>query len=103
VIHCENSTKWQPLSFSDMFRDQLSKNGDTWETCELASGVPLPEDVMQYQGLVITGSRFNCRDRDTLPWFDGLCAVIRRAAETGSPRIYGGCFGCQIIGFALGG
>lgn len=103
VIQCENSTAWKPYSFYDMFREGLQQAGDSWTVCELASGEALPDDILQYQGIVITGSRFNCRDRETLPWFDELCELIRKSAEEGSPRIYGGCFGCQIIGHALGG
>lgn len=52
---------------------------------------------------MITGSQFNCRNRDAHPWFDQLCQLIKEAAEKGRPRIYGGCFGCQIIAVALGG
>jgi GMP synthase-like glutamine amidotransferase len=103
VIHCENSTKWEPVYFSDMFRESLQRPGDLWTVCNLASNDPLPEDILMYQGIVITGSRFNCRDRETLPWFDNLCEMIQIAAKVGSPRIYGGCFGCQIIAHALGG
>lgn len=103
VINCENSKAWNPISFADMFRSGLERPGDIWTICNLASDEPLPEDIESYQGLVITGSRFNCRDRDTLPWFNDLCELIRESAIRGSPQIYGGCFGCQIIAHALGG
>eukprot|EP01031_Cornospumella_fuschlensis_P036418 gene36418-44178_t len=103
VINCENSTKWSPIDFAQMFTMNLAREGDDWRACQLASGENLPDDVRAVKGIVITGSRFNCRDRDSLPWFESLCELIRFAAEHGSPKIYGGCFGCQIIAHALGG
>lgn len=103
VIQCENSTAWSPVSFSDMFTKLLKREGDVWRTVLLANGEPLPSDIRSAAGIVLTGSRFNCRDRETLEWFDPLCDLIRYAAETGGPRVYGGCFGCQIVAFALGG
>ena len=103
VINCENGEKWSPYTFSDMFIKSFSKDGEEWVDCEIAKGQSLPNDILQFQGIVITGSRFNCRDRDSLPWFDSVCNIIRYANENGTPRIFGGCFGCQIIAFALGG
>jgi GMP synthase (glutamine-hydrolysing) len=103
VIDCENSTAWKPISFADMFTNKLSSNGDAWIHNFIAKGEPLPHNILDFRGVVITGSRFNCRDRDSLPWFNDLCEFIRKAAELGKPNIYGGCFGCQIISFALGG
>jgi GMP synthase-like glutamine amidotransferase len=38
-----------------------------------------------------------------LAWFGPLCDVVRQAASTGYPKVYGGCFGCQLISHALGG
>lgn len=103
IINCENSSAWSPYTFSDMFEQGLRGENDVWVNCELAKGDSLPDDILQFDGIVITGSRFNCRDRDNLTWFDPLCEVIRAASATGSPKVYGGCFGCQIIAFALGG
>jgi GMP synthase-like glutamine amidotransferase len=103
IINCEDSVKWSPRNFPDMFREGLSEENDIWVTCNAASGEPLPTDILEYDGAVLTGSHYNCRDRSTLPWFDSVCNFIRSAASSGSPRIYGGCFGCQIIAFALGG
>jgi GMP synthase (glutamine-hydrolysing) len=87
-----------------MFSACLKKEGEgEWKVINIASDEALPDDILSYKGIVITGSHFNTRDRDTLPWFEPMCIMIRKAAETGSPRIYGGCFGCQLIAFALGG
>jgi GMP synthase-like glutamine amidotransferase len=47
--------------------------------------------------------RHCCRDADSLPWFEQLCTLVRTIYGKGSPQLYGGCFGCQIIAHALGG
>jgi len=103
VINTENSEIWNPITFHNMFESCLRIDGDVWEVCNLASGECLPVDVKNCKGIVITGSHYNCRDRDALPWFEKLCDLIRYSATVGSPKIYGGCFGCQIIAHALGG
>jgi GMP synthase-like glutamine amidotransferase len=86
-----------------MFENALKIEGDEWVRSNVASGESLPEDITSFDGIIIPGSRFNCRDREQLPWFESVCDLIRAAAEIGSPKIYGGCFGCQIIAHALGG
>lgn len=101
VINCENSTAWSPITFFDMFKTALGRDTDDWKSVEIAKGENLPKDIMEYKGVVLTGSRFNTRDK--LPWFEELYEFIRNAASVGSPKIYGGCFGCQIIAVALGG
>eukprot|EP00981_Chlorochromonas_danica_P010380 scaffold3161_cov247-Ochromonas_danica.AAC.15 len=95
--------KWSPVNLADMFIDAFKRPGETWKVCHVALGDSLPDDILDSKGIVITGSRFNCRDRETLPWFDPLCEIIRQVSESGQPKIYGGCFGCQIIAHALGG
>lgn len=86
-----------------MFVEALQRPGDVWKICNLANGESLPDDIRECQGIAITGSRFNCRDRDTLTWFKPLCELLQHAAQTGHPKVYGGCFGCQVAAFALGG
>jgi GMP synthase-like glutamine amidotransferase len=103
VINCENSAAWKPIDFAEMFQQTLAQPNDVWTRCNVAMDEELPSDILTYQGLVITGSHFNCRDRERLPWFDKVCDIIRNASINAQPRIYGGCFGCQIIAFALGG
>lgn len=103
VIDCENSRLYDPMTFGIMFQTQLSREGDTWSICYLAHGESLPDDILEYQGVVITGSHFNCRDGGSLPWFQPLCEFIRRCAVAGAPQLYGGCYGCQIIAHALEG
>lgn len=104
VINTEDSLLWSPVHFFEMFSAILRKESEhEWRVINIANGEALPDDIHDYKGIVITGSHYNTRDRDTIPWFDSLCNFIQKAAEVGSPKIYGGCFGCQIIAVALGG
>jgi GMP synthase-like glutamine amidotransferase len=103
VVSCENSAVWAPIDFVEMFKSKLSQDPADWIAVNVANNEPLPENIQSLQGIVITGSRFNICDRSSYPWFDGVCELVRNAARIGRPQIYGGCFGCQLIAFALGG
>jgi GMP synthase (glutamine-hydrolysing) len=103
VFDCETSAAWQPITFGMMFIEKLMRDGDDWRIVLIAKGESIPEDILDYQGIVLTGSHFNCRDSDSLPWFSELCKIVQRSFESGKPYIYGGCFGCQLIAVALGG
>jgi GMP synthase-like glutamine amidotransferase len=103
VVCCENSAIWSPIDFVEMFKSKLAQNSSDWIAVNVANNENLPENIESFQGIVFTGSRFNICDRSDYPWFDNVCEFIRTAARTGKPRIYGGCFGCQLIGHALGG
>jgi len=103
IINCENSKTWSPIFFEEMFIKLLSQPDDEWTAINVANGDTLPHDLIEYKGVVITGSHFNCRDKESIPWFDNLCEFIRLASTKEQIRLYGGCFGCQIIAYALGG
>lgn len=104
VLLLDNSTAWAPLDFGDMFTAQLSE-GIRWTVLRVASGEAIvPADLLeQFNAFVLTGSRFNVRDREMLPWFNDLLALIRAVSGDAKKRMYGGCFGCQVIAVALGG
>ena len=103
IINCEDSLKWTPIDFGMMFETLLCDKlkNESWNSVNLARGDLLPEDIMNYTGVVITGSHYNVRDMKS--WYQNLIDFIKYSAEVGYPKIYGGCFGCQIIGHALGG
>ena len=127
VINCENSTAWTPIDFTEMFVSHLGKNGNAsnasgdkgnddegddeeegegeeeWMGINVAKGEAVPTAADGYHGIVITGSRFNVRDRADLPWFEPVCDLVRHASAHGTPNVYGGCFGTQLIAHALGG
>lgn len=92
-----------------MFIDKVGCDGDLWDVCNAANGEQLPEpDIVssRYHGLIITGSHFDClseRGNAYFDWYNPILNVIRRAAEMGYPRIYGSCFGANLLAAALGG
>jgi len=59
-----------------------------------------PQDVLAYDGLIITGSPASVHD--DRPWIAPLLAAIRRAHAARLPMV-GICFGHQAIALALGG
>lgn len=103
VVCCENSPIWFPIDFSQMFITKLARNPSEWISVNIANNEPLPDGIEEFEGVVFTGSRYNICDRESYPWFEMVCEFIRTAARNGRPRIFGGCFGCQLIGHALGG
>ncbi len=118
VFLVDNGKSWEARSFFDMFKDRLSFRedfpGDSWFVCKLAHGEPIVS-VNDFDAFIISGSRFNVRDNLSLPWFDPLVHLIRQIAGLEIPpsspssvpptskRLYGACFGHQIIAHALGG
>ena len=102
VLDCENSKVWDPVSFDDMFVTRLKADGECWRVINISKG-ELVSDPSLYDGIVITGSHCNIRDGPKLPWFEPLCDLVRACYASGSTRLYGGCFGCQVIAHALEG
>lgn len=103
ILNCDNAKTWSPVHFGDMFHSFTCSENDTCLMWNIAAVEELPPTIDSCYAVVLTGSRFNCRDMADVSWFVSLCAFIRKAAEQGSPKVYGGCFGCQLIGHALGG
>lgn len=104
VLNCEDKKAWLPINFSDMFISNFGIQGDKWTVCNIACGEQLPENIFDYDGVLLTGSHYNCRHTNTgLPWFDPLFQFIRDADKNGYPNVYGSCFGAQVIARALGG
>ena len=103
VINCED-IRWKPISFSDMYEQKFACDNDSWTTCNVALGDPLPYDVCEYDGIILTGSHYNCRKRDVyFPWYQDLMDLVRIIAANGKPNLFGGCFGHNLIALALGG
>lgn len=103
VINCEDII-WQPITFSDMLFTHMGTDDDVYTTCNVANGEDLPKDMNDFQGIIITGSHYNCRPRDVyFDWYEGLMSLIREIALTGRPMLYGSCFGHNLIALALGG
>lgn len=103
ILNCDDAKTWSPVNFGDMFQSFACQDEDECVMWNIAASKELPPSIEACEAIVLTGSRFNCRDMGDVPWFQSLCTFIQKAAEVGSPRVYGGCFGCQLIGHALGG
>jgi len=104
VINCEDKKAWSPITFGDMFISKFGIKGDEWTVCNIARGEPLPVHILDYNGVLLTGSHYNCRHSNMgIAWFDQLFQFVRDANEHGYPNVYGSCFGAQVIARALGG
>ena len=112
VIDCNTldpaTTAWKPRSIFDIFKDGFALTGadgvnqiEEWVCCQIACGEKLPTDIRNYKAILISGSH-HCI-RDNIEWFHELAGVIREASKNGSPKIFAGCFGCQIVAHALDG
>ena len=80
--------------------------GDIWDVCQAALGEELPLDAALYDGIVLTGSHFDClseRGKNYFAWYNPIIELIREAATVGYPRMYGSCFGANMLVFALNG
>jgi GMP synthase-like glutamine amidotransferase len=105
VLELDDSKAWSPISFGDMFTTHLSSPRLECSVIKVAAGAEFNVELLlsRFDAFVLTGSRFNCRDQDSLPWFQPLTELIRGVESDTTKRLYGGCFGCQVIAFALGG
>ena len=104
IIKIEKSKNfWTPINFAHMFETVFRQQHDIWETCDLASGQMLPSNVLSYTGVILTGSHYNWKEIKSIEWFQPVCQLIQQISELGSPKLYGSCFGSQMIAHALGG
>jgi GMP synthase-like glutamine amidotransferase len=108
IVHMEDLRAWSPLAFPDFFEAKLRRHGtDVFDVCHVARGAPLPPAVAgTYDAVVITGSHYDClseRGDDVFDWFVPVMDLVRHAAENGHPRVFGSCFGANLMAVALGG
>ncbi|NYG55619.1 type 1 glutamine amidotransferase [Nocardioides perillae] len=66
------------------------------------AGDPLPVDLADHDALVVLGGSMGAGDEATHPWLAEAKALLRTAAETGTPAL-GVCLGHQLAADALGG
>lgn len=101
VLNCEDSDIWE-VTFSQMFSRLLCSENDCCDVYNVAQGDKLPEDITSYDGYVLTGSHYNIRDMKD--WYNDVVHLIQSIAYSYSHiKVYGSCFGCQMIAYALGG
>jgi GMP synthase-like glutamine amidotransferase len=102
VLDCEDAVKWDGHAIA--LARLLGRAGETWEHHRCWSGeLPDLRDIHTYQGLVVTGSHYCVRDEHAHEWIGALKRFIAKVVVHGGVKVYGACFGCQVIAEALGG
>ena len=83
----------------EVWKSALKMENSNWKRYKSSEGeFPSDEELESLQGIVIPGSRYSANDN----WNDAY-AFIRKVVERGSPQLYCGCFGSQLLAVALGG
>ena len=83
----------------EVWRNALKIENSTWKRYNGVTGeYPGDKDLDCLHGIIIPGSRFSANDG----WPEA-CAFIRNVVEKGSPQLFCGCFGSQLLAVALGG
>ena len=102
VLDCEDAVKWDGHAIA--LARLLGRAGETWEHHRCWSGeLPDLREIHTYQGLVVTGSHYCVRDEHAHEWIGALKRFIAKVVVHGGVKVYGACFGCQVIAEALGG
>jgi GMP synthase (glutamine-hydrolysing) len=97
VISCEDAPRW--AGHEQNWIDLLARPGDEWAVYQAWAGeLPSPTDHLGY---VLTGSHHSVND-DTQTWLEPLFDFVRGCAER-DRRVFGACFGLQVMTRAFGG
>ncbi|KAI5070925.1 hypothetical protein GOP47_0013176 [Adiantum capillus-veneris] len=84
-----------------LFEQLLSDLEETWHIFRVVDGeFPSDENVRNYEGFVITGSRYDAHSNE--PWVLQLCKLVQKL-HFEKIKLLGICFGHQVIARALGG
>lgn len=83
----------------EIWKTALKMENSKWKRYRSSEGeFPGDEELNSLKGIVIPGSRYSANDN-----WDEAYAFIRKVVEKGSPQLYCGCFGSQLLAVALGG
>jgi len=110
ILNCEDAEKWNGYGelFARTFDPDAAAPGSSgssrkWEIYNCSKNdIPESSDalVAKIAAVIVTGSHHNCVE--DIDWVVAACAFLRRAIDSGA-RVLGVCFGCQLLGRALGG
>jgi GMP synthase-like glutamine amidotransferase len=105
ILDCSLNTK-----YAELFMTSLSSQIHPyhWDIIQLLGEgrmtIPSYEIVSSlYEGVIITGSHHSVNDETQDYWSFDLIRLVQYSAMHGKPKIFGGCYGAQIIAKALGG
>ncbi len=99
MLDCEDAPRW--AGHDQNWIDLLRREGDAWRPFRVWAG-ELPADPQAYDGYVITGSHHSVND-PAQAWLPPLFEFVAAAAHSPDARVFGACFGLQVIATALGG
>jgi GMP synthase-like glutamine amidotransferase len=104
VIVCDSQAKWGgPEGIAKRVEKHFGSEDGRWKTYVAEEGqFPSEEELRTFQGFYITGSKYSVND-DTQKWIKQLELFIQRAYALKKPKVFGTCFGHQVISKALGG
>lgn len=84
-----------------LFASLLSEPGETWDLFRVVDHqFPATEDLCNYHGFVVTGSRYDAHGNDL--WILKLCNLLQTLYAM-DIKVLGICFGHQVLCRALGG
>ncbi len=84
------------------FGEWLAEAGCALDVRRPYAGDALPEDLSAHDALVVLGGSMGANDDDQHPWLTPTKALVRDAADRGTPTL-GICLGHQLVAVALGG
>jgi GMP synthase-like glutamine amidotransferase len=98
VLDCEDAPRW--AGHDENWMALLRRPGEEWRSFR-AWADELPPAPEAFAGYVITGSHHSVNDAGQR-WLGPLFEFVAAAARA-EARVFGACFGLQVIATALGG
>jgi GMP synthase (glutamine-hydrolysing) len=92
----------QPLCPPGWVGEGLTEEGLLLDVRHPYADDPLPEDLLEHDGLLVLGGQMGANDDDAYGWLSPTKDLIRCGAELGVP-VFGICLGHQLAAVALGG
>lgn len=81
--------------------DVVAERGGALHWFYRHSDIQLPQEIDDYDALIVFGGEVSVHDPRLKDYFDELAGLIHRFAVAGKP-ILGSCLGCQAIAYAFG-
>lgn len=115
VVNCDDNPKWKDFDdiFIGLFGDRAT---DDWTfLMALTDELPSTEQIAEYDGILLPGSRFTTYEDEKYLWIKPFHEFVRRidavpdrkeyyrGRSIAGPRVVGICFGAQSIAHSLGG